>query len=126
LLEIWTNGTVTPQMALVEGSKILRKHLNPFIQYAEPGPEIAVDEMPQPTTTIDVIDAELDRKLNMSLAELELSVRATKLPGIGRHHHRPRSGYSQRRGICWKSATSARRPSRKSSRSSPNASGTLK
>jgi DNA-directed RNA polymerase subunit alpha len=77
VLEIWTNGTVTPQMALVEGSKILRKHLNPFIQYAEPGPEIAVDEMPQPTTTIDVIDAELDRKLNMSLAELELSVRAT-------------------------------------------------
>jgi DNA-directed RNA polymerase subunit alpha len=77
ILEIWTNGTVTPQMALVEGSKILRKHLNPFIQYAEPGPEIAVDDVPQPTTTIDVIDAELDRKLNMSLAELELSVRAT-------------------------------------------------
>jgi DNA-directed RNA polymerase subunit alpha len=77
VLEIWTNGTVTPQMALVEGSKILRKHLNPFIQYAEPGPESPVDDVPQPTTTIDVIDAELDRKLNMSLAELELSVRAT-------------------------------------------------
>ncbi len=77
VLEIWTNGTVTPQMALVEGSKILRKHLNPFIQYAEPGPEIAVDDVPQPTTTIDVIDAELERKLAMSLAELELSVRAT-------------------------------------------------
>ncbi|MFN6052761.1 MAG: DNA-directed RNA polymerase subunit alpha, partial [Planctomycetia bacterium] len=29
ILEIWTNGTVTPQMALVEGAKILRKHLNP-------------------------------------------------------------------------------------------------
>src|SRR5919199_1782484 len=37
------NGTLTPQMALVEGAKILRKHLNPFIQYAEPGPEIALD-----------------------------------------------------------------------------------
>src|SRR3954452_17761535 len=44
VMEIWTNGTVTPQMALVEGAKILRKHLNPFIQYAEPGPEMALDD----------------------------------------------------------------------------------
>src|SRR5262252_5057357 len=43
LMEVWTNGTVSPQMALVEGAKILRKHLNPFIQYAEPGPEMPVD-----------------------------------------------------------------------------------
>ncbi len=43
-MEIWTNGTVTPQMALVEGAKILRKHLNPFIQYAEPGPEMPLDD----------------------------------------------------------------------------------
>ena len=77
VMEIWTNGTVTPQMALVEGAKIMRKHLNPFIQYAEPGPEIAIDEFPQPTAQIDTVDAELERKLNMSLAELELSVRAT-------------------------------------------------
>src|SRR3954449_11051023 len=49
VLEVWTNGTVTPQMAVVEGAKILRKHLNPFIQYAEPGPEIAIDDVPQPT-----------------------------------------------------------------------------
>src|SRR5205807_6677869 len=46
VMEIWTNGTVSPQMAIVEGAKILRKHLNPFITYAEPGPEIAVDERP--------------------------------------------------------------------------------
>src|SRR5438270_3761038 len=42
IMEVWTNGTLTPQMALVEGAKILRKHLNPFIQYAEPGPESAI------------------------------------------------------------------------------------
>ena len=76
-MEIWTNGTVPPEMALVEAAKIFRKHLNPFIQYAEPGPEIAIDEFPQPTAQIDTVDAELERKLNMSLAELELSVRAT-------------------------------------------------
>src|SRR6266403_4523111 len=44
VMEIWTNGTASPQMALVEGAKILRKHLNPFIQYAEPGPEMSLDE----------------------------------------------------------------------------------
>src|SRR5204863_3987765 len=77
VMEIWTNGTVSPQMALVEGAKILRKHLNPFIQYAEPGPEIGMgDEVPTAATG-DQVDHELERKLNMSLAELELSVRAT-------------------------------------------------
>src|SRR5271168_804835 len=77
IMEIWTNGTITPQMALVEGAKILRKHLNPFVQYAEPGPEIALDDRTDSATAHDTIDHELERKLNMSLAELELSVRAT-------------------------------------------------
>src|SRR4051812_13310556 len=44
VMEIWTNGTIGPQMALVEAAKILRKHLNPFVQYTEPGPEVALDE----------------------------------------------------------------------------------
>src|SRR4029077_18697259 len=30
VMEVWTNGTVSPRMAIVEGAKILRKHLNPF------------------------------------------------------------------------------------------------
>lgn len=78
VLEIWTNGTITPQMALVEGAKILRKHLNPFVQYAEPGPELPIDDrLDTPAAQIDTVDAELEQKLNMSLAELELSVRAT-------------------------------------------------
>jgi DNA-directed RNA polymerase subunit alpha len=78
LLEVWTNGTVSPQMAIVEAAKILRKHLNAFVQYNEPGPEVALDEPieigGQAASTVDL---ELERKLNMSLAELELSVRAT-------------------------------------------------
>ncbi len=36
-IEIWTNGSVSPEMALVEAAKILRKHLNPFVQYSELG-----------------------------------------------------------------------------------------
>ncbi len=77
LMEIWTNGTVTPQMALVEGAKIMRKHLNPFIQYSEPGPEIAIEDRVESGAAGDAVDHEMERKLNMSLAELELSVRAT-------------------------------------------------
>jgi len=78
VMEIWTNGTVRPQMALVEGAKILRKHLNPFIQFAEPGPELPIDDRAEPVMVGgDGMDHELERKLNMSLAELELSVRAT-------------------------------------------------
>src|SRR5436190_3039206 len=78
VMEIWTNGTITPQMALVEAAKILRKHLNPFVQYTEPGPEMPLDERPEAGAAAGpAVDQELERKLNMSLAELELSVRAT-------------------------------------------------
>src|SRR5947208_12966550 len=63
IMEIWTNGTISPQMALVEGAKILRKHLNPFIQYSEPGPEVALDEPIEigPGAAAGV-DHELERK----------------------------------------------------------------
>jgi DNA-directed RNA polymerase subunit alpha len=78
VMEIWTNGTLTPQMAIVEGAKIMRKHLNPFIQYAEPGPEMPIEERVEAGSAGgDTVDHEVERKLNMSLAELELSVRAT-------------------------------------------------
>ena len=71
-LEIWTNGSVHPEMALVEAAKILRKHLNPFVQYAELGPRV---HAPARGGSIGV-DGALEAKLNMSLAELKLSVRA--------------------------------------------------
>lgn len=78
VMEIWTNGTTPPQMALVEAAKILRKHLNPFVQYTDPGSEMPIDDrFESGTPGRDTQDAELERKLNMSLAELELSVRAT-------------------------------------------------
>jgi DNA-directed RNA polymerase subunit alpha len=72
-LEIWTNGTVTPEMALVEAGKILRKHLNPFVQYAELGEERVSEEAAAAAS----VDEELIRKLNMPISELELSVRAS-------------------------------------------------
>ncbi len=80
LIEIWTNGTVSPEMALIEAAKILRKHLNPFITYREPGPEIPPEgglRGMMEATGYAPVDLELEEKLNQSLAELNLSVRAT-------------------------------------------------
>jgi DNA-directed RNA polymerase subunit alpha len=71
-LEIWTNGSLSPEMALVEAAKILRKHLNPFVQYSEVGPRISSP----PRTGVTGLDALLESKLNMTLADLKLSVRA--------------------------------------------------
>lgn len=80
VLEIWTNGTISPEMALVEAAKILRKHLNPFISYREPGPELSPEgglRGMAEATGYSPIDLELEEKLGRSLAELNLSVRAT-------------------------------------------------
>ncbi len=72
-IEIWTDGTVNPEMALVEAGKILRKHLNPFVQFAELGEERVSEEAAAAAS----VDEELIRKLNMPIGELDLSVRAS-------------------------------------------------
>jgi DNA-directed RNA polymerase subunit alpha len=77
VMRIWTTGTLGPEMSLVEAAKIMRKHLNPFVQYHEPGPGLPADGAGADRFGDLPLDAELERKLNMSLAELELSVRAT-------------------------------------------------
>ena len=74
-------------MALVEAAKILRKHLNCFITYREPGPEAAPEgglRGMMEATGYSPVDMELEEKLNKSLAELNLSVRATNcLESVG-------------------------------------------
>jgi len=74
-MEIWTNGTISPEMALVEASKILRKHLNPFVHYFEIGRELQ-EEMSVEEEGAQVDDAVAD-KLAMDISELHLSVRAS-------------------------------------------------
>ncbi len=73
-LEIWTNGTVNPEMALVESAKIMRKHLNPFVQYNELGGAVHAEAR---RAYAGGSDAAIESKLGMSMAELNLSVRAT-------------------------------------------------
>lgn len=77
VLEIWTDGTVSPEMALVEASKIYRKHLNPFVQYFELQQEAETEaitlEVPSQESSQT---SEMDHVLDQSLDRLNLSVRA--------------------------------------------------
>ena len=88
ILEIWTDGTVTPEMALVESSKIYRKHLNPFIQLFDTGKELAAEApaldlgprtpalaAPASGSSMDV--TELRRVLELPISHMDLSVRAS-------------------------------------------------
>jgi len=71
-LEIWTDGTITPDLALVEAAKILRKHLNPFVGYTEPGPDV-----PLPAAAdLFAVEAPLEGRLGMLVSDLRLSGRA--------------------------------------------------
>ncbi|HWB20767.1 MAG TPA: DNA-directed RNA polymerase subunit alpha [Phycisphaerales bacterium] len=73
IMDIWTNGTVTPEMALVEASKILRKHLNPFVQFFDLG----ATRVSLEARAAASVDDDLIRKLNMNINELDLTVRAS-------------------------------------------------
>ncbi|MBN1391677.1 MAG: DNA-directed RNA polymerase subunit alpha [Sedimentisphaerales bacterium] len=77
ILEVWTNGTITPDMALVEAAKILRKHINPFVQYFEIGDETVAEQIAPEETSTETVNEELTKKLNTPIQELELSVRVS-------------------------------------------------
>jgi len=69
---------VTPEMALVEAAKIMRKHLNPFVEYFQPGEELGAEVVPvaEEAAGAEEYVSELERKLAMPMASLELSIRA--------------------------------------------------
>jgi DNA-directed RNA polymerase subunit alpha len=77
ILEIWTDQTVSPEMALVEASKIYRKHLNPFVNYTDTGPDMPVDEDKLAAqANLNTEKQRLREILNSPIEELDLSVRA--------------------------------------------------
>lgn len=71
--EIWTDGSLAPDMALVEAAKILRKHLNPFVQLNELGSQIHSEAK---SARCDGLAPEVELKLQRSINDLHLSVRA--------------------------------------------------
>ena len=60
-------------MAVVEAAKILRKPLNPFVQYLDLGPELPEGVGEQAG---QAVGEDLEQKLSMSITDLDLSVRA--------------------------------------------------
>jgi DNA-directed RNA polymerase subunit alpha len=71
ILDVWTDGRVRPEIALTMSAAILRHHLDVFMNYDE-----EVVEFEETEKEVDVEREELRRKLNMSVNEIELSVRA--------------------------------------------------
>jgi len=70
ILEIWTNGSISPKDALLYASHILQRHLDIFVNFGK-----LPEEEEEPTETPE--ETELYEKLAMPISELELSVRSS-------------------------------------------------
>ena len=71
IMEIWTDGRITPDDALTQSSAILQHHLDVFVGYDKNAVEFEEVQDKQ-----DDERAKFRRLLNMSVNEIELSVRA--------------------------------------------------
>ena len=71
ILDVWTDGRLEPQEALLQASAILRHHLDVFVNYDDNAVEF--DAAPEEQSEEN---AALKKLLNMSVNEIELSVRA--------------------------------------------------
>src|SRR5664279_5330914 len=71
IMEIWTDGRISPDDALTQASAILQHHLDVFVGYDKNAVEFeeVVDKQDEEKT-------KLKKLLNMSVNEIELSVRA--------------------------------------------------
>ncbi|MBM3990647.1 MAG: DNA-directed RNA polymerase subunit alpha [Planctomycetes bacterium] len=78
VIEVWTDGSVAPDMALTEAAKIYRKHLNPFVLFESSRDESPLAEEPSasPYAERNHQGGKSSAALTASVAELELSVRA--------------------------------------------------
>lgn len=67
-LEVWTNGTISPDDAVSYGAKILNEHLNLFIDLS--------DNAKNTEILIEKEEGKKEKVLEMSIEELDLSVRS--------------------------------------------------
>ena len=73
VLDIWTDGRIAPEEALKTAAAVLRRHLDVFVEYGEGDTTLEFED----TDKKDADERERLRKLlNMSVNEIELSVRA--------------------------------------------------
>ncbi len=71
ILDVWTDGRMTPDDALTQASAILRHHLDVFVGFDDT--KVEFDETPE---EVSQENTRLKKLLNMSVNEIELSVRA--------------------------------------------------
>ena len=71
ILDVWTDGRLTPDEALLQASAILRHHLDVFVKFDDT--QIEFDETP---AEVSQENNRLKKLLAMSVNEIELSVRA--------------------------------------------------
>ena len=71
VVEVWTDGRITPDDALLQASGVLQKHLDVFVNYDRNAIQFTEVENRQ-----DEDKNKLKKLLNMSVNEIELSVRA--------------------------------------------------
>jgi DNA-directed RNA polymerase subunit alpha len=71
VLDIWTDGRIAPHEALLQASSILRHHLDVFVNYDD-----SLVEFEEAPAEQSEENATLKKLLNMSVNEIELSVRA--------------------------------------------------
>ena len=71
VVEVWTDGRITPDDALTQSAAILRHHLDVFLSLDKD-----IIEFEESEKQVDPEREELRRKLGMSVNEIELSVRA--------------------------------------------------
>ena len=71
ILEIWTDGRITPEDALTQASGILQHHLDVFVGYDKNAVQFEEEEKKEDDERV-----KLKKLLNMSVNEIELSVRA--------------------------------------------------
>src|SRR5262245_22831535 len=71
IIEIWTDGRMSPDDALTQASAILQHHLDVFVGYDKNAVEFEEE-----VTKQDDEKAKMKKLLNMSVNEIELSVRA--------------------------------------------------
>jgi len=72
IMEIWTNGSISPKDALLYASNILQRHLDIFVNFGQL-PEDVSEEEPEMSKEENA----LYEKLRLPISELELSVRSS-------------------------------------------------
>ena len=112
VLDVWTDGRISPSDALTQSSAILRHHFDVFVNYDDS--QIEFEAAPEAQSEEN---SELRKLLNMSVNEIELSVRAANclnnanITSVGqlalkteaemlRYRNSPRSRKSSQSWVC--------------------------